>query len=156
MSRLFAAVFILCCLLAAPGKADFRGPTYVLPDGTLKVDGRRVRLYGVYIPRTDRFCRTTLRPVRCAPRAALQLDTRIQGFVRCQPRLRYADRSVAAVCWTRGDGSVLAPELDLGAWLISQGWAVAAPGAPFEYVVQERIARTNGRGIWGFQADSIN
>ena len=36
-----------------------------------------------------------------------------------------------------------------------QGWAVARPGAPIEYVTLERFAKANHRGFWGFQADSI-
>ncbi len=39
---------------------------------------------------------------------------------------------------------------DLAAYLLRKGWAAALPGAPFEYQVLERIARTKGLGIWGF------
>ena len=38
---------------------------------------------------------------------------------------------------------------------LDQGWAIALPGAPFEYVALERFAQSNKRGFWGFQADTI-
>jgi endonuclease YncB( thermonuclease family) len=49
-------------------------------------------------------------------------------------------------------GSRAALALDLK---LNQGWALALPGAPFSYVALERIAQSRGRGLWGFQADSI-
>jgi hypothetical protein len=75
------------------------------------------------------------------------LQVKIQGFVECLPQQRYADGSVGAICYVN-EGSILDPPVDLGAWLIEQGLAVAGPGAPFEYGVLEEIARTNGRGVW--------
>jgi len=55
----------------------------------------------------------------------------------------------------RGRESRLGSRADLAAELLRHGWAVALPGAPFEYVTLERIARAHNRGIWGFQVDSI-
>ena len=121
----------------------------------LRVTGRKIRLYGIYIAPTDRFCRSTIRPVRCASRAVLALDFRIQGLVRCQPRRRHADGSLSAVCRVPGDGSILSPDIDLAAYLLREGWAVALPGAPFEYLALERIAQSRQRGIWGTPVDEI-
>jgi endonuclease YncB( thermonuclease family) len=45
--------------------------------------------------------------------------------------------------------------VDLGAYLIREGWAVALPEAPFVYHTYQEIAKVNGRGVWGFQADQI-
>ena len=135
--------------------ADFKGLARVQEDGTLKLRGRTVRLFGIYLPPSGRTCGSSLRPVRCGSRAVLALDFKIRGFVRCEPKARYRDRSLSATCWTKGDGSVLAPEVDLAAWLIQRGWALARPDAPFEYHGLERIDRARGRGVWGFQADSI-
>jgi endonuclease YncB( thermonuclease family) len=59
----------------------------------------------------------------------------------------YDDGSISAICWKRG--------ADLGAYLISQGLALAGPDAPFEYQALERIAESNGRGIWAFRVDQI-
>ncbi len=74
MPRLLAALSVLVAVLAgAPGPALAQAGelAFVQADGTLKLGNRRIRLYGIHIPRTDRFCRTFLRPPRCASRAVL-------------------------------------------------------------------------------------
>ena len=129
--------------------ADIGARAIVQDDGTLKVNGKTVRLYGIYIPTFGYTCRTNIRPRRCAPRAVLQLDFKVHGFVYCDEVQRFTDRSVSAVC------RVGQKREDLAAWLLRQGWAVALPGAPFEYLTMERFAEANRRGFWGFQADSI-
>jgi len=140
-------------------KADLDAGPAQRPYGSIdpqEIQGRTVRLVGIYIPPTWQTCQTSVRPVRCGSRAVLALEFKIRGFVKCEVWSRYADGSIDAVCRVRGQGSVLSPREDLGAWLIKQGWAVALPDAPFEYAVFEKIiARTHRRGIWGFQADSV-
>lgn len=126
----------------------------VQDDATLKVQGKTIRLYGVYVADTRPFCDTTFRPVRCKTRAAVALASKIQGFVRCAPQVRYPDRSIGAFCSVDG-GSVTAAPIDLGGYLIKEGWAVALPEAPFAYHTYQEIAKVNRRGVWGFQADSI-
>ena len=139
--------------MLAAGTADAARPrvyesyAHVNDDATIVVRGTTIRLAYIHIPKTGRTCRSNLRPVRCASRAALALDFKIQGFVRCEERARLTDRSISAFCTLEGE--------DLAASLIERGWAVAGPGAPFEYTVLERIARENGRGVWGFQADLV-
>lgn len=114
----------------------------VQTDGSLKVDGRTIWLYGVYIPETDRTCRTFIRPVKCMPRAVLQLDFKASSyFVHCDPITENEDGSVNAICRVQGE--------DIGAWMIEHGWGVALPDAPFAYQVLEKIARRKSRGIWG-------
>jgi endonuclease YncB( thermonuclease family) len=152
--RGFILAFMLFLMAAPAVAAELRSYAIVQDDGSLKVSGRIVRLHGVHIPQSDQFCATRVRPVECKSRAALALDQRIQSFVRCTETSAYSDGSVGAVCTVDGDG-VTSPRIDLGAWLIDQGWALAAPGAPFDYQARERIARERGFGVWGFQADRI-
>ena len=114
----------------------------VQKDGSLRVSGHTIWLYGIYIPDTNRICRTFIRPVKCMPRAVLQLDFKIgSNFVHCDPVTKNADGSLNAVCRVKDE--------DLGAWMVKYGWAVALPDAPFEYTVLEKIAREGNRGIWG-------
>lgn len=136
----------LALVAGATGAADLWSYAFVNNDGSLRISGRTVYLDGTYIPSTERSCRTFTRPPLCGSRAALALDFKIGArFVRCEPQSVNADRSVNAVCWLDDE--------DLGAWLISQGWAVASPDAPLEYALRERVARRRGLGIWGFPAD---
>lgn len=142
-----------------------QGPAHAVPaqlssyaivqaDGTLKVQGYTIHLFGIYIPPGERRCEDRIRPVRCGSRAALALRTKITGFVDCRPQGVYADGSVAAVCYS--DAVFRNRSVDLGAWLIQEGLALAGPGAPFEYRALERIAERQGRGIWGFLVDEFD
>jgi len=141
------------CLAAAPAAADIESCAIVQDDATLLIRGKTIRLFGVHVPSDATQCRTSIRPARCASRAALALDFKIQRFVRCREVAKNLDGSVDAFCTVNhsrfDDGE------DLGAYLIGEGPALALPNAPFAYHAQEKIARANGRGVWGFQVDSI-
>ena len=153
--RILSLVVVVALLAASPTLAAQKRMAFVQPDGTLKVGQRIVRLYGIYIPPGNRICRSNFRPVRCGSRAVMALDLRVDRFVTCNEMTRNRDRSVNAVCWVKDRNDALGPDVDLSAWMIYYGWAVALPGAPFEYYTLERIAQAHHRGIWGFQVDSI-
>ena len=155
MPRLLLALLVALATVPAPARAEIRGLALVQDDGTLAVGGRTIRLHGIYIPPTNRVCRTRIRPVRCAARAVLQLDLQVDRFVACDRKARLADGSVSAVCRVRDRNSPLGPDVDLSAWMLLYGWAVALPGAPFEYLALERIAQSRNRGIWGTPVDRI-
>lgn len=123
-------------------------------DASLIVRGKRVHLYGIFVPENDQLCSRVLRPVSCGTRAAVALDLKVRRFVRCEIVEVYDDGSVGAFCAV-GAGHFSAGE-DLGAYLIRQGLALAGPDAPFEYHALERIAAANNRGVWGFQVDAFS
>jgi endonuclease YncB( thermonuclease family) len=154
--RLFAGLLVLACVMAASArapKADVHSYALVQEDASLLLRGKLYRLHGVLVPEDGQFCDRFTRPVRCGSRAAVALDRKIRGFVRCSEQFAFDDGSISAVCrvnsgrFDRGE--------DLGAFLIREGLALAGPDAPFQYRALERIAEANGRGFWGFQADSI-
>jgi endonuclease YncB( thermonuclease family) len=136
------------------GASEIVSYAIVQDDGSLRVQGKTIRLSGVYMPRTEGGCRSDFRPPLCGNRSVRALKIKIRGFVRCDPQAELSDGSLSAVCYVDGD-SITEPPIDLGAWLIEQGLAVAGPEAPFEYQTLERIARVNRRGIWGFQVDQL-
>jgi endonuclease YncB( thermonuclease family) len=150
-------VALLAPVSVAPAYAardDIVGAAAVRGDGLLRVRGNWIRLYGVYIPPTSRQCRTFLQPKYCGNRAAVALDTKIQGFVFCRPVSRNRDGSLNAFCAV--DRTFHSDGVDLGAYLISRGLALAGPYAPFEYIALERIAQTRGLGVWSFPIDSFS
>jgi endonuclease YncB( thermonuclease family) len=148
-----AAIVLALMICGGAAQADITGYAFVLEDASLLVAGKRIQLYGIHVPQTDRECVSPLFPRRCKQRAALALELKIGRFVRCEERSINADLSVNAVCW---EGvTPFSEKVDLAEWMLSQGWAVALPDGPFEYHVLERIARTRGLGVWGFQVDSI-
>jgi endonuclease YncB( thermonuclease family) len=124
------------------------GLAIVQEDGTLSVGGTHVRLFGIYIPQFERTCRTSIRPPRCAPKAVLVLDGKVTGFVRCEIVLVGGDGVPQGVCGVRGR-DLFGPREDLAAWLVQEGFALAAPGAPPEYVALERLAQSRELGLWG-------
>lgn len=158
LAWLVAASLSLALGLARPpaasaADADIVGAATVLADGSLRVHGYWVRLHGIYIPPNGQRCLFALRPARCGSRAALALETRIQGFVFCHSVNRNGDGSVSAVCFSRR--TFYAAGEDLALFLVSRGLALASPGAPFEYFALERVAQTRQLGIWGFPVDAI-
>ncbi len=155
MPKLLLALFVALVAVQAPAQAEFRSLAFVKDDGTLAVGSRTIRLHGIYIPPTNRVCRTGIRPIRCASRALLQLDLRVDRFVACSRTARLADGSESAVCRVRDRNSPLGPNVDLSAWMLYHGWAVALPGASFEYLALERIAQSRQWGIWGTPVDQI-
>jgi len=139
---------------AAPSFAyEFSSYAIVNEDGTLRIKGKTVHLYGIYIPQTDRTCKNYQRPPVCGSRASVALEFKINGFVRCEVMATHDDGSV--VGWCRVKSSKFDEGEDLSAYLLQQGWAVALPDAPFEYQTLEKIARTRQFGVWGFPVDSI-
>jgi Micrococcal nuclease (thermonuclease) homologs len=147
------AVALIVGFASLPAQADLESYAVVRDDGSLLIRRKVVHLYGVYIPDTRQFCRSNILPATCGTRAAVALRQKISKFVRCEPIVEYDDGSLGAQCWTNysrfSDGE------DLGAFLISQGFAAAGPDASYEYHLLERMALANGRGIWGFPADSV-
>lgn len=151
------ALALLLCPVAAPAAqaipAEIKSYAVVHDDGTLTVRGWRIRLFGVWMPPSERRCDDRIRPVRCGTRAAEVLRRRITGFVDCRPQFTYNDGSIAATC--RTDRVSSRPGVDLGAWLIEEGFALAGPEAPFGYRALERIARAQRRGVWGRFVDDF-
>ena len=147
-SVLFAALFALTSVPCALAQSEISSFAFVQDDGSLKISGSLVRLYGIYIPPTDQSCYSFIRPVPCGSRASLALDFRISGaFVHCLPRATNPDGSITASCTVDKE--------DLSAWMLQKGWAVALPDAPFEYQTLEKIAQSRGIGIWGIPIDTI-
>lgn len=147
-----ALVFsVLIILVAGPAEvaaADIATYASVQDDGTLRMRGRTIRLFGIYIPSTGDTCRPFQVPARCAPRAAKALEFKKGArFVHCKEKWKNQDGSITAVCQVDGE--------DLSAYLVSLGWALALPDAPFEYAALEKIARRQRLGVWGFQVDAI-
>ena len=156
MGRLAAFVLfaMLACGMASAAAEEFTSYAIVQDDGSLLINNRVVRLYGIYLPETGVNCRTKFSPAECGTRAVLALEFKTDNhFVTCRQVAALSDGSISATCWVEG------PELgdyeDLAAYLIRQGWAVSLPGAPFEYTVLERIAEQQGVGVWGFQVGSV-
>ena len=122
-------------------------------DGTLRISGKTVHLYGIHIPKTARTCSRNRNPPVCGSRAAVALDFKIDGFVRCE--IMHRNRDGSLVGWCRVKASAFDQGEDLSAYLLEHGWAVALPDASIEYQTLEKIARSRQFGVWGMPVDNI-
>jgi endonuclease YncB( thermonuclease family) len=148
------AAIIPALLLAGPSVArEISSYAFVNEDGSLRIEGKTVHLYGIHIPETNRTCRTNRSPPVCGSRAVLALEFKIDGFVRCELLQRNDDRSYTGRC--RVNVTYFDDGEDLSAYLLQKGWALALPGAEFEYHALERIARSRGFGVWGMPVDNV-
>lgn len=146
-SALLAALLGMAVVRHAAAAPEISSFAFVQQDGSLRLAGYVVRLYGIYIPSTDQTCYTFIRPMPCGTRASLALEFQIAGdFVHCTERAANPDGSISASCRANGQ--------DLSEWMLQKGWAVALPDAPFQYSAMERIARAKGIGIWGIPVDA--
>lgn len=122
-------------------------------DGSLRISRKTIHLFGVHLPKLDRTCNTRKRPAYCGSRAAVALDFRINGFVRCELLDERDDGSYTGRCHV--DSSHFDAGEDLSAYLLERGWAVALPDAPVEYQALEKIARSRQVGLWGIPVDRV-
>jgi endonuclease YncB( thermonuclease family) len=147
-------VLALAAALALPASVaarEIRGLAMVQDDGSLRISGRTIYLYGIYIPPTNTICRSFEFPPTCAERAVLALDFKVEGFVGCEIVGHTAAGDLTGIC--RVGSSYFDEGEDLAAYLLERGWALALPDAPFEYQALEKIAYRRGLGIWGIPVD---
>jgi hypothetical protein len=136
---LLVCLAFYCPLLPA---REISSSAIVNEDGSLRISGKTVRLYGIHIPHTGNHCSRNKLPPFCGSRAAIALNFKISGFVRCEIMVTNSDGSL--VGWCRVKASSFNDGEDLSAYLLEYGWAVALPDAPFEYQTLEKISPQPG------------
>ncbi len=133
---------ITLCLLAAPALADVAGVASVIDGDTIEVHGQRIRLHGIDAPESRQLCRLDGKPWQCGKDAANALADKIaRRPVTCEDLGRDRYKRIIARCTVAGE--------DMGAWMVSQGWALAYRRYSLDYADEEAEARAARRGIWG-------
>ena len=147
MTRLLKSLlFFLLLPLSAPLTAgevvEVAGRASVIDGDTIEIRSIRIRLHGVDAPESGQSCLDAQdRTWRCGQKSALALADQIgRAVVFC--RVRDTDRygRLIATCAAGG--------LNLNAWMVAQGWAVAYRKYSNDYVDQERAAQSAGMGVW--------
>lgn len=137
---------VLAGLVMAGAAAAAERPVVVDGD-TLRINGQRVRLYGIDAPERHQLCRRSDGSWDCGAAAAQALASIIGDRpVTCEP-VDYDRRYKRQVSICR------AGDEDLGAWLVRNGWAVAYTRYSSRYVPEETMARLERRGIWAGEFD---
>ncbi len=135
-----AGTFILC-LLATPVLADVTGPARVIDGDTIEIQGERIRLHGIDAPESRQLCRLDDKPWQCGKDAGNALVEKIASQpVTCEDLGRDRYERIIAKCAVAGE--------DIGAWMVSEGLALAYRRYSLDYTGQEAEAQAARRGIW--------
>ncbi|PSL16054.1 thermonuclease family protein [Shimia abyssi] len=143
----FRPFFAMLALVLASATQAAEPPTFigrasVIDGDTINIHGKRIRLHGIDAPESGQFCRDARdRNWHCGQKAALALDAEIgRRTVSCQ--ITDTDRygRYIGICSTGG--------VNMNAWMVEQGWAVAYRKYSRDYVAHEAHSKRAGLGIW--------
>ena len=137
-----SAVFAIVLAGAASATDNtIRGVATVVDGDQLVLQGYRVLLYGIDAPELDQTCQVDGVSWPCGRDAAVALTEIIQGRdLVCADQGDAPYAKVSGICDIGGN--------DLNAWLVSEGWALAARHVTRRYVKQETAAKNAERGVW--------
>ena len=145
MDKFLLRFTLILCLLFSPllvSAQSITGIASVTDGDSLEIRGTRIRLHGIDAPESRQLCtRATGQDWRCGQQAALALSDQIgRRSVSCVTRDIDRYGRTIAVCSQDG--------VDLNAWMVREGWAVAYRRYSRDYVAVEDDARRAGRNIW--------
>lgn len=129
-------------IAAADTPSRIVGRATVTDGDTIEIHGQRIRLQGIDAPESRQLCyRPDGSPWRCGQVAALALSDHIATqTVHCNVHDVDRYRRLLARCTVNG--------VDLGAWMVSAGWAVPYYDRTGDYASAARRAERSQRGTW--------
>ncbi len=137
----YLIAFALTIFMSPMALADITGHARVIDGDTIEIAGKRIRLHGIDAPESRQLCRRDGERWRCGKDATIALKAFLGSrSVSCEELDRDRYRRVVATCAVDG--------VDIGDWMVSQGWAVAYYQYSYEYSRAEQRAKSARRGIW--------
>ena len=117
------------------------GSASVTDGDTIRIGKIRIRLYGIDAPESSQKCKIDGKEWGCGSEATQALIKIIgQKLVSCNRKGVDRYKRVIGVC--RVDA------IDLNAWMVINGWAVAYRRYSRDYVLDEQKAKESKKGIW--------
>jgi endonuclease YncB( thermonuclease family) len=117
------------------------GRASVIDGDTIKIHGTRIRLFGIDAPESDQPCLIKGRSVHCGQQATTALSDKINNrTVACHRKDIDRYGRIVATCAVAGE--------DIGAWMVTRGWALAYRDYSTDYVSQEQKASQAKLGMW--------
>ncbi len=121
--------------------AEISGKATVIDGDTLDVGRERIRIHGIDASESKQVCETAQGPWFCGKSAADALVGKVNAqIVVCENLGRDRYKRILGRCRVEGQ--------DLGAWMVSNGWALAFRRYSLDYVGEEKSAKDAKRGIW--------
>jgi endonuclease YncB( thermonuclease family) len=139
-SILAATMLVLTALAGCPAIGQ-TGPAHVVDGDTIDVAGTRIRLWGIDAPESRQVCARGDVTYACGLEATAHLRSLIGDVsVSCERRTTDRYGRIVAICHAR--------MIDIGAAMVSDGWAMAFRRYSTDYAGEEREARAARRGMW--------
>lgn len=114
----------------------------VIDGDTIKIDDRKIRLYGMDAPEMKQECRKSRKKWLCGESAKDRLVTIIGNGknLRCDKKYDDLYKREVAICYVE--------EKDIGQIMVREGMAVAYRQYSKKYIKDEEYAKYNRLGIW--------
>ena len=108
---------------------------------TIRIGKARIRLHGIDAPEAKQTCTAGGKEWRCGFEATNALANIIgENWITCVRKDTDRYGRIVAVCRVG--------EIDLNAWMVGNGWALAYRRFSLDYVADEIKAMREKRGIW--------
>ncbi len=138
---LFTVFFVVIPEDPNASASPLSGIAKVVDGDTLKVSGTRIRLFGIDSPEKGQICRKPDGEYKCGKQAKSALSKKISGSkIYCFKKDKDRYGRMVAICKLN--------EIDLNAWMVRSGWALAYRRYTDKYADEENLARKAKVGIW--------
>lgn len=136
-----AALMLAGVFHVAHAQETIAGRASVIDGDTIEIHGERIRLEGIDAPESAQRCQRGQEAWRCGQAAALALDEWLASRpVACKITGKDRYGRHLARCSVNG--------VDMQAWLVSHGHALAYRRYSTDYVADENRAREAKAGVW--------
>jgi endonuclease YncB( thermonuclease family) len=124
-----------------PSAQSLSGVARVIDGDTIDIRGTHVRLNGIDAPELKQTCEANGQTYACGEQATEALIVLVGARpVKCAETGRDRYQRIIARCQV--------DSVDVGAWMVEHGWAVAFRKYSLEYISAEDRARSAKLGIW--------
>ena len=135
------ALLMTTAQVSAELPQEVSGRASVIDGDSLWVGKFRVRLWGVDAPEDDQVCFLNKEEQECGSTATEKLEDLVEGRkIQCVPQAVDQPGRYLAKCQYEG--------VDLGHWMVTQGWAFALRETTDHYLAAEKKARVDKLGLW--------